>query len=164
MEEAMSNLESRLAPRWALLCLIALLGTAVPASAATDPYRVVDGLAVYLGLLPAEMVRGHPPSHPEADMHGGIPGGPHDYHVVVALFDAASGMRVEDAEATAVISGLGHIGHRRVPLEPMAIADTITFGEFVTLPRADHYTIEVEIRRPEEPPVRVEFTYRHSAP
>lgn len=41
---------------------------------------------MYLGVLPAAMVRGHE-THPEARMHGGVPTARHAYHVVAALLE-----------------------------------------------------------------------------
>lgn len=149
----------------ALFVLAFLTALSPPAGAAQDEaYRRAGDLAAYLGVLPAAVVRGHPAGHPEGAMHGGAPRGRHDYHLVVALFDAASGARIEDAAVTATISGLGHVGGRRLQLEPMRIAGTITYGEFVSLPGSDRYTITVEIRRPNQAvPTRVDFTYQHPA-
>lgn len=141
-----------------------LAGLGASASAlADDAYRTAGGLAVYLGVQPAQMVRGHPPTHPERRMHGGPPAGRHDYHLVVAVFDAASGARIEDAEVTAVVSGLGHVGRTRIRLEPMRLADTVTYGGFVTLPGTDRYAIAVEVlRKDQEMPVRLNFEYRRA--
>jgi hypothetical protein len=60
----------------ALVLLMALVTGAgsLSVAAADDNYRTKDGLAVYLGVLPATIVRGHPPGHPERAMHGGAPG------------------------------------------------------------------------------------------
>jgi hypothetical protein len=80
-------------------------------------------------------------------MHGRAPGGPHEYHVVAAIFDAASAARVSDATVTAKLSGLGLSGSEQA-LEPMKIADTITYGGFFHLPGADLYTLTLMIRRP----------------
>jgi hypothetical protein len=154
-----------LAPRlFALLMAILLAAFATPNSAlADDNYKVVGGLAVYLGVLPAAMVKGHPTGHPEATMHGGVPAGTHEYHLVIAVFDAATGVRVENAEVTASVSGLGHVGESQLKLEPMAIAGTVTYGGFVNLPGTDRYQIGVEIRVPgRNAPVRVDFAYEHS--
>src|SRR4051794_23124619 len=67
------------------------------------------GLAVYIGLVPAEIVRGHPADYPERTMHGGPRphGGEHEYHLVAAVFDAATADRVSDARVSARIAGLG---------------------------------------------------------
>jgi hypothetical protein len=119
------------------------------------------GLTAYLGVVPAEIVRGHPPDHPEGTMHGGPPRGTHEYHVVVAIFDAVADVRVSDATVTAKVSGLGLSGPEKV-LEPMAIANTITYGGFFELPGADLYTIRVTVKRPgSQTPVVLEFRYDH---
>ncbi len=85
-------------------------------------YRTADGLAVYLGLLPAAMLKGHPREHTEGAMHGGAPAGRHAWHLTVAVFDAASGARVGDAKVEARVSELGLAGPRR-RLEPMTIGE-----------------------------------------
>ena len=143
-----------------------LAGAVRPAlAAADDSYGTADGIAAYLGVLPAQVVRGHAQAHPEGSMHGGAPGGRHSDHLVVALFDAASGDRIEDAEVTATVAGLGHVGSVRLRLEPMTIAGTVTYGEFVTFAGNDRYTISLEITLPgRDQPVRIDFVYRHDRP
>jgi hypothetical protein len=147
--------------RMALAVALALV-TATGAVAQDGQSREANGLVVYLGVLPAAMVKGHNPVHPEATMHGGAPGGPHEYHLLVAVFDAATGARVEDASVAATITGLGHIGGTRIGLEPMKIADTTTYGNFVDLPGSDLYTIGVTIKRAStSQPLAFEFSYDH---
>ena len=97
-------------------------------------------------------------------MHGGVPHGADMYHLVVALFDRNSGARVEDAEVSAVVSGLGHVGTSRTRLEPMSIASTVTYGGFVQMPPRDRYTINLEIRRPgATAPVKADFMFANNA-
>lgn len=134
-----------------------------PASAQEgESYKVVQGLGVYFGVLPAAIVRGHPEGQPEATMHGGAPSGASDYHIIVAIFDAATGARIENAKVTANVSGLGHVGRSSFELEPMTIAGTVTYGTFVTLPGNDVYDIAIDIRIPvRESPVRADFSYEH---
>jgi len=94
-------------------------------------------------------------------MHGGTPIGAHEYHVVVAIFDAGSGARISDARETAKVSGLGLSGPEKA-LEPMAIANTITYGGFFELPGADLYTVSVTVRRPgAQARVILDFRYDH---
>lgn len=125
------------------------------AQAADDYTRSAGGLTVYLGVIPAEIVKGQPA------MHGRAPGGPHEYHVVAAIFDAASAARVSDATVTAKVSGLGLSGSEKT-LEPMSIANTTTYGGFFHLPGADLYTVTLTIRRPgSQQPVVVAFKYDH---
>jgi heme A synthase len=72
--------------RWLLAGLLLV----VSATAAAGGYRqVVDGVAVYFGVMPAELVRGHPQEHPEGQMHGGVPVG--ENHIMVALFEDKTG-------------------------------------------------------------------------
>lgn len=142
-----------------VVCLVLLISTAqwIHTSTAAEeaPYKTAGGLTVYLGVMPAEIVKGHPA------MHGGTPRGAHQYHVVVAIFDAGSGARVSDAAVATKVSGLGLSGPVTT-LEPMKIADTTTYGTFVNLPGTDLYTIELTIRRSGSmEPVVVEFKYDH---
>ncbi|WP_440657712.1 iron transporter [Ensifer adhaerens] len=153
-------------------CLLTLLAIAfmtafatshASATTADENYRVVDDLAVYLGILPAAMVRGHPKEHPETSMHDGATSGAHQYHIVVAIFDARTGARIENAGVKATVSGLGHVGTKTIELQPMAIAETITYGNFVTLLGTDRYDIQLQISVPgREHPVRVGFAYQHT--
>lgn len=142
---------------------MALTGLAAGPLQAADPgqYRIADGFSVYLGVLPAQMVAGHPPGHPEATMHDGAPAGEHSYHLMIAVFEADSGARVSDLEATARVSALGLVGPRRT-LEPMEIAGAITFGNYFELSGGGPYRIDVEFRRVgAAEPVQVRFEYAH---
>ena len=140
--------------------ICALLPALAARAADDDSYKTVGGLAVYLGVLPAAMVRGHQ-THPEEKMHGGIPSGPHAYHVVAAVFNAATGARVEDAKVEAHVIPRGLVGETR-ELEPMQIAGTVTYGNYFTMGGSDPYRIELSITQSGgNPPVEVEFTYRH---
>jgi hypothetical protein len=134
-----------------------LLATAATGSAAS---RQVDGLVLYFGVLPAAMIQGHTDDSPEEHL-GDIPRGPHAYHLTVAVFEAESGARVEDAQVEAQITPLGFAPVRR-ELEPMQIADTVTYGNFFTLRTEGQYRIEVSILRSGAAgPVVAEFTYVH---
>jgi uncharacterized protein involved in high-affinity Fe2+ transport len=126
-----------------------------------SPYKVAGGLAVYLGVMPAELIAGHARGHVEAEMHGGASAGPHVHHVMVAIFDDASGERITDAVVTARVAGVGLAG-RMETLEPMSIADALTYGAYFKLPGRDRYRIRIEIARPGATrPVNVEFDYDH---
>lgn len=138
----------------------ALAAASAAHSAEPESYKVVDGFAIYLGVLPASMVQGHA-TRPEERMHDGVPRGPHAYHVLVALFDAVSGKRIEDAEVAARVRPHGMAAEQRA-LEPMAIAGTVTYGSYFTLGGSDPYRIAVAITPAgATKPVEVEFVYRH---
>jgi hypothetical protein len=161
---AISNLQllSRTLGFAVVMFCVAMISWSSLATAAEDAsYKTADGLAVYIGVIPAEIVRGHPSGHAEQAMHGGAPKGVHEYHVVAAVFDASGGARVSDASVTAQISGIGLSGAKK-RLDPMEIANTVTYGGFFELPGRDLYTIGLTIERPGQPnPVSLEFKYDH---
>lgn len=143
----------------ALACAGAMLGS--PARADDQQYRSASGLAVYLGVLPASLIRGHDPADGKRRGHGSAPGGLHDYHLTVAIFDAKSGARVVDAEVVASVSPTG-LARQRHLLKPMKIADSVTYGGFVELPGEDRYAIKIVIDRPGgAAPVTANFVYEH---
>lgn len=135
---------------------------AIGGASADDGYKTSDGLGVYLGIVPAAVVRGHPSSHAEGAMHGGAGSGRHQQHLVVAVFDAETGARVENARVSAKIAGLGDIGRQTIELEPMTIANTVTYGGFAALPGNDRYEITLDIVVPARSrPVSVTFSSEH---
>ena len=140
------------------LGVVALSGGAVAAE--TDQSKTAGGVTVYLGVVPAEIVKGLHASGAERPMHGGIPKGPHEYHFVAAVFDAAGGARVSDAVVTAEVAGLGLSGSKK-KLEPMQIAGTTTYGGFFDLPGFDLYTVRLTVVRGGASPAVLQFKYDH---
>ena len=91
-----------------------------------------------------------------------MPSGAHEYHLIVAIFDTATGARIENADVTATVLGLGHVGGRSFDLEPMTIAGTVTYGQFVPLPGEDIYDIAIDISVADRNSrVRADFSYQH---
>jgi hypothetical protein len=147
----------------ALLMVVVLVLTGRPvAAAAGGETKSAGGLTVYFGIVPAEIVKGPGPHSAERPMHGRIPHGPHEHHLVVAVFDSASNARIEDATVTAKVSGLGLSGPQRT-LEPMKIGDSVTYGAYFNL-ATDLYTIKVTAQRPGAQPVVLDFKYDHRRP
>jgi hypothetical protein len=141
----------------AMLCG-ALLSTS---PVAAQDYKTADGITVYLGVVPAAIVKTPPLRSAEQPMHGGMPRGIHQYHVIAAVFDAATNARVSDATVIAQVSGLGLIGTTKT-LEPMEIANTTTYGGFFNLPGADLYTITLTVRKAgSQRPIVLDFKYDH---
>jgi hypothetical protein len=111
--------------------------------------------------MPAQIVQGHASEHEESKMHGGVPVGRYRDHLVVALFDNASGRRIENAQVMAAVMELG-LGPEWKTLEPMRIAEAVTYGNYFDMPDNGIYHIQVRIRRPGHPqPIEVTFTHRH---
>lgn len=120
-------------------------------------YRTADGLTVYLGVMPAAMLKGCP----DATMHRRIPGSPHTYHVLVAVFDNATDQRLAGLDVKAAVASPGMTATEKL-LETMTIADTVTYGNYFDLIGAGPCRIRVEILRPlAAAPTRVEFAYRY---
>ncbi|MHB1233963.1 MAG: hypothetical protein ACYCZQ_15460 [Burkholderiales bacterium] len=131
-------------------------------AADTATHKVVHGVAIYLGVLPAEMILGHPKPHTEAEMHGGVPVGKHQYHVLVSLFDAATGKRITGAQVKATVREIGLSGPQK-KLEPMLIAGTISYGNYFNMPGTNPYRILVQIRIPGSSDlIEAEFEYQHA--
>lgn len=147
--------------RGLLAASLALFALAA-AAADTDRSRVVHGIAIYLGVLPAEVILGHPRQNTEAEMHGGVPAGQHQQHVVVALFDNATGKRITAARVKANVSEIGLSGVQK-KLEPMRIAGTVSYGNYFNMPVTNNpYRIQVRIELPGVADViEAQFDYRH---
>jgi hypothetical protein len=147
---------------WLALSVATLCSAfAAPSAAQSEPFRTVEGLSVYLGVIPAAMMQHQLKTGTGMALHGGPPPGEHAYHVTVAVFDAASGERVQDVGVRARVSGLGLSGPEK-KLDPMTIADTVTYGNYFIMPPNDTYRVQVEIRRlGQAEPVRTEFVYDH---
>jgi len=110
-------------------------------------HKTISGVDIYLGVLPAEIVRGHPKKHPESRMHGGVPRGTL-YHIIVALFDAKTGDRIEDATISAKVIGTAAVEITK-PLDSMSIAGALSYGNyFKMLGQIPQHLIKLEITRP----------------
>lgn len=140
---------------------------AMPAMAALADdnrlHKVVDGVAIYIGVLPVEMVKGHSRTHSEGVMHGGVPAGKNRYHLVVALFDEeASGKRISGAGVKARVSEFGLSGQEK-KLDPMVIAGSVTYGNYFAMPNPGPYRIHIEIghaRKHSVGKIEAEFEYQ----
>lgn len=129
--------------------LLGLVGIAATVHASdTGDRQVVDGVAIYFGVLPAELVLGHPREHPESEMHGGVAVG--DSHVLVGLFEAGSGRRIGGAEIIARVTA-GSGSEVSKPLEAMVIGGSASYGNYFPLKGAGPFRIELRIRRPGAP-------------
>ena len=149
-----------------MLLFAALLACGSAATAAPDEkYMTAGGLTVYLGVVPAEIVKGPGPHSAERPMHGGAPRGSHEFHIVAAIYESANKMRVSDATVTAKVSGLGLSGPQKL-LEQMKIAGTIASGDIITYGAffdltPDLYTIRLTVQRPGSQPAILDFKYDH---
>jgi cytochrome c5 len=144
-------------------------GTAPPSGAAAAPaarsdstHKVIAGTAIDLGVVSAESIRAqHPKPDAESAMHGGIPTAKGFYHVNISLRDVATNAEIKDAEIEVSVA---HpvTGSEAKKLEPMAIRNTLTYGNYFRMPGKEPYTITVQVRRPAvAQAIEAKFDFRH---
>lgn len=151
---------SRRALRQGLTALLVVASGAAYGDTSSD-YTVVDDVAIYFAVLPAEMLRGFPSGSEEARMHGGVPGGKHVHHLQIALFDARSNTRIDDARVAVTIAEFG-LGSIKKELEPFQIGNTQTYGGYFEFRKSDLYEIGVQITLPETGrEIEETIEYRH---
>lgn len=151
---------ARLARALLLLCLMLLAGLAA-AHSESGQHRIVDGVEIYLGMMPTGMMHGYPRDRPESTMHGGVPTGPVIYHVVIALFDSKTGERLTAAEVKARVGEPGRSVEEK-KLEPMVIENTVTYGNYFNMPGAGPFQIVVQIRMPNSTrTIEARFEHKH---
>lgn len=144
--------------------LLVLLGVLAGESLAvhSEHYKVVNGVQIYLGIIPAEMIREHGPGQAESTMHSGIPSGRRHHHVMIAVFDNNGGKRIGDAEVEATVRELGLSGQQK-KLEPMVVANTITYGNYFSMTARGIYRIHIRIRLPGVVrPIKARFEYMNA--
>ena len=83
-----------------LLAVIVLTWSPAKAAEGGDT-KSAGELTVHLGVVPAEITKGPGPHLAERPMHGGASKGQHEHHVVVAVYDSASNIRITDATVSA---------------------------------------------------------------
>lgn len=136
-----------------------------PAAGAGAPrdshHKVVGGIEIYLGIVSAETLRAqHAGGDVESAMHRRIPRGRGYHHVNVSLFDADTRVEIKDAQVQARVSNPLTGTTRK--LEPMAVNNMVSYGNYFQMIGSDPYTVTVEIRRPGMPqPVEATFEVRH---
>ena len=122
--------------------------------------QTVNGVTIYLGVIPSEIIRRHPQEHDESVMHGSPPKGSGYRHIVVALFDAKTKERIKDAKVTARVEQLGLTADHK-DLDAMPIAGTISYGNFFRMPGEGPYKIRVIVKRKDsQHPIEGSFEYR----
>lgn len=150
----------RLNPRRALA--LALFPMVVVSASAAGPGKTVDGMEIFYGVVPAQVVAKLADKHDPA-MHGKKWLSTGSHHLVISLSDAKTGARIDDAVVTATVTPLG-MAPAEKRLEPMLINQTTTYGNFFDFPASGApFRISLKITRPAIPthnPAVAEFEYR----
>jgi hypothetical protein len=114
------------------------------------------GVTLYWGLVPAAMLA---PSHPVDDLHGGPPKtGGQVHHLVVALFDSASGRRIDDAVVRAQLSEVGLVDEAPKYLVPMRVNEQASYGQVFGVAKEGPYRFKAWVRLPRAAQ-DIEFTF-----
>lgn len=141
---------------------IALVLASTPSSAGVvDGVKTVDDLKIYLGVLPAALVRGHK-AELAAAVHAGLPPRSlHNMHLLVAVFDKNTGARLRGIRVVARIHGTNQ-NRWNVRLAPMTVNGALTFGGYTNLGAEENVMISVDVARPNRKHVTTaQFQYDH---
>ena len=137
-------------------------GTAPPKAAAASPseeYKIVDGMTVYLGVVPASVIRAHSKDYPPG-VSAATPSGAEQRYVTIALFDAKNGQRITDAVVTARVAGTTEASAEKT-LQAVTVAGSLTYGSYFAMAGGGAYKVTVHIQRPGSPTVvQAELQYK----
>jgi len=132
---------------------------APPAKTAAN-YRSVGGMEIYLGFLPAEVMRAYPKDSVERSMHGGVPSGSGFFHVNVSLFDATSKAPISDVAVDVRVEQPGMSGTSKA-LEPIVLGNATSYGNYVRMRRNTQYVVTVRVKKADSPlPIEARFEHR----
>ena len=139
----------------------AVAATVAPAPAKpASNVKTVSGTEVYLGVLPAEVLRAYPENSAERSMHGGVPDGTGYYHVNVTVLDATTKAPVSGARVDIRIDERGITSETKT-LQPMAISKAASYGNYIKLKRKTQYVLTIKVQKPDAPqPIEARFDHR----
>lgn len=136
---------ARVLPMRLAMAAVLLAGAAAAAHAQERLER--EGVVLYWGLVPSAVVS---QQHAEQDLHGGSPkGGGKINHLVVALFDAKSARRIEDAVVRAQLSETGIVDEPPKYLPPMPVNGQASYGQLFGMVRGGPYRFRVWVKLPQ---------------
>jgi hypothetical protein len=138
-----------------LIFIFMMFSTTLLMAEHAQRHYIVDGMSVYFGAIPAQLINGHGSMHKTKSMKQGK----HTYHILVAIFDENSDKRITDAKVKATVTSLITKGETK-SLEPMH-GDLVSYGNFFELKETTPYTIKIEIQPTDSSKTRsfVEFTF-----
>ncbi len=120
-------------------------------------HKSVDGMSVYFGIIPAQLIKGHQNMHLDGS---NIKNKAYTYHVLIAIFDNNSQKRITDVKLKATVIPLG-MKAKTKNLEPMR-GDLLSYGNYFSMPETTPYQILIEIqRRDKKAKSAVEFRFKH---
>lgn len=139
---------------------IATQATPAAATVTGQDFAVVGGTTVYFGVVSADVIRAYPKAYPTS-VYGAAPTGPAQYYVTVALFDTASGQRIDDAVVKSRVSTATGAGPEKA-LQPITIDGSRSYGNYFAMGGEGPYKVTVEIKRAGLPDtIQAQFEYAH---
>lgn len=121
----------------------------------------LDGMVLYYGIVPAEILRDHPFEHEEQTMHANVSKGKGTHHLVISIIDEKTRKRITNAVVTASVGELGMSAQTR-KMEVMSFGSAATYGNFFAMPKPGPYEIVVNVRRPiDSKAATARFQYQH---
>ncbi|WP_162631658.1 hypothetical protein [Burkholderia sp. JP2-270] len=152
----------------AMLIVLAqmLFGATTSVAAADSSSRSVTthGLTVHFGIVPAEKA-------PRVPEEGSAPGDTKaaqnlaSYHLVVALFDARTGARIDNAMVIARMTAPASKARPKIQVKRLPVLKVngmATYGNYFDMPWAGRYHIDLSVkRRDSADTVHVRLNYEH---
>jgi cytochrome c5 len=122
--------------------------------------KIVSGTEIYLGVLPAEVLRSYPKESAEGSMHGGVPSGTGHYHVNVSVLDAISKAPISGAKVDIKVDEPGMSSETKT-LQPMTISNAASYGNYIRLKGKTQYVFIVKVQKPDSAqPIEARFEHR----
>ena len=108
-----------------------------------------EGVVLFWGLVPSAIVSRQ---HAVDELHGGRPaGGGKINHLVVALFDAKTVRRIENAVVRAQLSESGIVDGPPKYLPPMPVNGEASYGQLFGMVHDGPYRFRVTVKLPDRP-------------
>ena len=126
----------------------------------TGNVKTVGGTEIYLGVLPAEVLRSFPKDSVERSMHGGVPSGSGHYHVNVSVLDAATKAPIPGARVEIKIDERG-LSTETKSLLPITTSSVPSYGNYIKLKGKTQYVFTVKVQKAGSPqPLEAQFDHR----
>lgn len=106
-----------------------------------------SGVVLHWGLVPAAVAAER---HAADELHGGMPsGGGRIHHLVVTVYDAASGHRIDNAVVRAQLHETGIVDGPLKYLTPMPVNGYMSYGQMFSVAKPGPYRFRVLVRLPD---------------
>lgn len=126
-----------------------------------ERHQVIDGLSIYLGVLPIQMVKSEAD---ELQLPAKVYSEKQRYYVLFAMFDQDSGKRIDNASVRVRVQALGGLDFSEKALKPIHVEKLVSFGNYFRMADPDLYRINFWVTPSgEHKTVSGSFAYRRPA-